>query len=178
MSALGSTTGSFLSLLNKIIARMARRKNRKNNTVTSSGNEVEGAEQTEQEQPFQAEPAEQQEQESTELQETQEGHYQAVELGTDSSTPLLIDAPVSAAPISSREDAFGKWPKSPFLPNFPPAAPKGSFQDRTSQDAAQSPHSMPFGLKEEEWVDSVAPLTDDPHTPAFTMRVIILGLLW
>ena len=147
---------------------MARRKNRKNNE--GGGNRVEQAEQTEQEQPLQAEPTEQQ-------QETQEGHYQAGELGTDSSTPLLNDAPVSA-PISSRKDAFGKWQKSPFLPNFPPAAPKGSFQDRTSQDAAQSPHSMPFGLKEEEWVDSVAPLTDDPHTPAFTMRVLILGLLW
>lgn len=56
--------------------------------------------------------------------------------------------------------------------------PRGSFQDRTSQDAAKSPHSLPFGLKEEEWVDSCAPVTDDPSTPAMTFRVFLLGLIW
>lgn len=71
------------------------------------------------------------------------------------------------APLISKTDSA----KDPYLS-------RGSFQERTSQDAARSPHSLPFGLKEEEWVESCAPLTDNPHTPALTFRVILLGLIW
>jgi hypothetical protein len=148
-------------------------KNRKNNANTESAcSQVE----QQQEDQFQVE-----QQSSGEI-ETLKELYEA-ESATTSSTPLLNNSSSILAPSEAKQKrhigASGKWPTiSSFSPKFPEAAPRGSFQDRTSQDAAQSPHSLPFGLKEEEWVESVAPVTDEPHMPAFTIRVILIGVIW